>query len=82
MKTKKLFVIITNSGDGSSNVQYTFNEEYINKLQDMYDNDAKEFDYEYLSDGDGFHYYVLTLPINCTMESLGIYSDFAKRGLC
>jgi hypothetical protein len=30
-------------------------------------------------DGDGFHYDILMVPDECTLESLGISSDAAER---
>ena len=76
---KELYVIVRNCGDGSSYVGYTFNKAYLDKLHDQYDNDDPEFDYEGLADGDGFHYDTLTVPDECTLESLGIHYDFAKE---
>ena len=35
-------------------------------------------DCEHWMDGDGFHYDVLTVPDECTMESLGIRWDCAE----
>lgn len=42
-------------------------------------NDKGELDYYDIGcDGDGFHYDVLMVPDECTLESLGIRSDCAK----
>lgn len=74
---KNLFLLVRDSGDGSYSIQYTFNQTWIDKQQDLYDND--ELDYESPGvDGDGFNYKTLTVPDECTLESLGIYSDCAK----
>lgn len=71
---KKLFVFVSDGGDGSYNTQYTFNEAWVNKTQDAHDND--EYEYPNLGvDGDGFHYDTLTVPDECTLESLGIHYD-------
>jgi len=74
---KKLFVLISNNGDGSSSAQYTFNAEWIKKKEAAYHNG--EFDYDSLGcDGDGFHYDELTVPDECTLASLGIRYDCAS----
>ena len=72
--SKKLFVLISNGGDGSYYPQYTFNEEWI-----LFQEQRDDFDFEYDLgvDGDGFHYDVLTVPDECTLESLGITRDCA-----
>lgn len=73
---KKLFVLVSDGGDGSYNTQYTMNETWIAKQQEKYDNDGYE-DYAIGVDGDGFHYKTLTVPDECTLESLGIHFDCA-----
>ncbi len=78
MTTKKLFVLVSDSGDGSYSVRYTFNEEWI-KLQEQRDADG-DFAYDGSDigvDGDGFHYDWLNVPVECTLESLGV-SDCAE----
>ena len=73
---KKLFVLISDGGDGSYYPEFTFNEEWIERQHEAYDLD--ELEYNSLGcDGDGFHYTVLTVPDECTLESLGV-SDCAK----
>lgn len=74
---KTLYVVVVNGGDGSSYPRYTFNTEWINKMKTAYYNDDPEFDYESYADGDGFHYDELTVPDECTLESLGIHFDAA-----
>lgn len=73
---KKLFVLVSNGGDGSSYPQYTFNEEWINvqKERDDFNYDG----YDLGVDGDGFHYDTLMVPDECTLQSLGIHFDCAK----
>lgn len=61
---KTLYILIGNGGDGSYYPQYTFNSEFVRKLEEM---DSEDF-----SDGDGFHYDTLNVPDECTLESLGI----------
>ena len=71
---KKLFILLKDCGDGSSYPQYTMNEEWIN--------DRKKLDLcwpDIGCDGDGFHCEILTVPDECTLESMGIHSDCADR---
>lgn len=68
--TKKLFVLVSNGGDGSYYPHYTMNEQFIKSLEDK--DNAGEFDCDDLGcDGDGFHYDTLTVPAFLTMEMLG-----------
>ena len=73
---KKLFVLISDGGDGSYYPEFTFNEEWIERQQEAYDLDELEYD-SLGCDGDGFHYTVLTVPDECTLQSLGV-SDCAE----
>lgn len=74
---KKLFLLVSDGGDGSYSIRYTMNEEWINSQQEKYDND--ELDYNSPGvDGDGFNYTTLTIPNECTLESLGISYDCAE----
>ncbi len=73
---KKLFVLISDGGDGSYYPHFTFNEEWIERQHEAHD--LGELEYDSLGcDGDGFHYTVLTVPDECTLQSLGI-SDCAE----
>lgn len=74
---KKLFVLISDGGDGSYNPHYTFDEAWINEQQDEYDNDGWR-EGAIGVDGDGFHYDTLLVPDECTLESLGIRYDCAR----
>jgi hypothetical protein len=71
--SKTLYVLVSNGGDGSYYPRYTFNAEWINEQESRND-----LDYEYGIgvDGDGFHYDTLTVPDECTLDSLGV-SDCA-----
>lgn len=72
MKTKKLYVVVQDCGDGSFYPRFTFNEEWIDRMS--------EADYGEIGvDGDGFHYETLTVPESCTLESLGIRMDIAQE---
>lgn len=73
---KKLFVLVSNGGDGSYYPHFTFNEEWIERRHEAYDLDELEYD-SLGCDGDGFHYEVLTVPDECTLQSLGV-SDCAE----
>ena len=68
MKTKKLFVIIKNCGDGSSTACYTFNEKWVNNLEIRID-DQRAYDYEIEQwvDGDGF-------PLRCAECARRVYA--------
>lgn len=73
---KKLFVLVSDNGDGSYSPCYTFNEVWIRQQREKYN--KGEIDYTEIGvDGDGFHYDVLTVPDECTLQSLGISSDCA-----
>lgn len=76
MKTKILYVLVSNGGDGSAYAQYTFNQEFVKNLEQQ-DEDGT-LDYERWADGDGFHYDELHVPVECTLESLGIRYDCAE----
>lgn len=66
--TKKLFILVSDHGDGSYSPVFTFNEAWIKEQEESgeYDSDAPGWD------GDGFHYTILMVPDECTYESLGI----------
>lgn len=74
--TKKLFALVSDGGDGSSSIYFTFNEGFIEQRQKRYDADVYE-NGDLGVDGDGFHYDTLTVPDECTLESLGIHHDAA-----
>lgn len=66
--TKTLFMVITDSGDGSNGLHYTFDAELIQLMEDNQD----ELGDSYQS-GDGLQVSKLQVPEECTYESLGIY---------
>jgi hypothetical protein len=75
---KKLFILVSDAGDGSYSPRFTFNEKWIKGQEKKYDNG--EITWPDLGcDGDGFHYTVLTVPDDCTLESLGIRYDCAGQ---
>lgn len=65
--SKELFMVITDGGDGSNGVQYTFDAELISLMDENLD----ELGDSYQS-GDGLQVKTLTVPDECTYESLGI----------
>lgn len=67
MSTKKLYLIITDSGDGSQGIQYTFDSELVNVM----DQNQEQLSDSYQS-GDGLQVKTLNVPMECTYESLGI----------
>jgi hypothetical protein len=82
MKTKNLYVLVSNNGDGSFSTQYTFDDELLGKLEEAHDNGLMDSENGVGCDGDGFHYDTLTVPAECTADSLGISvldDDFADQ---
>ena len=68
---KKLFILVSDGGDGSYYPHYTFNEDWIKAREEQYRNG--ELDCQSAGcDGDGFHYDVLMVSDDTTYESLGI----------
>lgn len=69
-KTKALYVLVSNGGDGSYYPHYTTNEQYIAYLNDRDERGLS--DYEDLGcDGDGFHYDTLQVPVFFDLEKAG-----------
>ena len=75
--SKKLFVLTSDSGDGSYHPRFTFNEEWIALQEERDRNGELSCEYDIGVDGDGFHFVELTVPDECTLESLGV-SDCAR----
>ena len=74
MKTKPLYILIGNGGDGSYNPKFTFNSDVIAKLEEADANDLLDYESCHGCDGDGFHFTTLNVPTSCTVESLGLNS--------
>lgn len=68
---KKLYILTSNNGDGSSSIHATFDQSLILDMKEMYNNDLLNM--ERWADGDGFHYETWNLPDECTPESMGFY---------
>jgi hypothetical protein len=66
---KTLYILISSNGDGSYSTHFTFDSELIETMRNMYRKDT--LDCKWI-DGDGFQYTTLSLPDECTAESLGI----------
>lgn len=82
MKTKPLFIFIHAGGDGSYYPRFTMDVELVAKLQKAVDEDRMDYENGIGCDGDGFHYEVLQVPVECTAESLGIEclaDDYADK---
>jgi hypothetical protein len=77
-KTKILYVLIGNNGDGSYYPRYTFNKNWINEQEEKYQRGELDYEADLGIDGDGFHYDELTVPSTCTLDSLGI-DDCAEK---
>lgn len=71
---KKLYILIQDCWGGSYSTCFTMDGEMIDRMQKAYDNGELQ---EWVPgvDGDGFNYRVLTIPDECTYESLGV-SEF------
>lgn len=65
-----LYIIISNSGDGSFSTNYTLDPDVITELESQ-ESDGT-LDFERWSDGDGFHYDTINVPDGSTAESLGV----------
>ena len=81
---KKLFVMCRNNGDGSYSTRFTFNQAWIDEQQRKSDNfELTEEEYECGTgiDSEGFHYTVLNVPDECTLETLGIPYDCAEADI-
>lgn len=78
---KKLFVLISDGGDGSYHPYYTFNETWIKQMEERSRTNWDEMCVcpSIRATRAGVHYDVLMVPDECTLESLGIYSDCANR---
>lgn len=76
--SKNLYVFAWDSGDGSVSIRYTMNEDWVVKMETLNENGELDYDSGWI-DGDGFHYSVLTVPDECTLESLGIRRDCAEE---
>ncbi len=77
MSTKKLYIFVNDGGDGSFSLRYTFDENLIKLLEER----SNDLSYEDPGvDGDGLNYNILSVPVECTYESLGIskYSILEK----
>ena len=71
---KPLYILISDSGDGSYSLCYTMDGEMISRMQEAHDN--YELD-EWVPgvDDDTFNYRTLTIPDECTYQSLGILGN-------
>jgi hypothetical protein len=72
-ETKPLYVLTIDGGDGSTSTRFTFDSKLIAKLCEAEENGTLPY---YMMDGDGFHYRVLTVPMECTYASLGVSYPF------
>ena len=68
----KLYILISDGGDGSYYPRFTLNPDLIKKLDDAYNQDLMDYDNGIGCDGDGFHYSTVEVPDDSTAESLGI----------
>jgi len=66
---KKLYLVISDNGDGSQSIRMTLDDAVIEHLYQM--EDDGELDDCYQS-GDGLQVSSVTIPDECTLETLGI----------
>lgn len=76
MSGKTLYILISDSGDGSQALRYSFDGELVAHMED--DTDFDVVGENYMS-GDGLQVNTITVPEECTMESLGIRWGILKR---
>ena len=69
--SKNLFVLVKDSDYGTFHPKFTFNEDWIFEQEELYSN-AELCHPDLGVDNDGFHYSILTVPDECTLESLGV----------
>lgn len=67
----KLYVMVSNGGDGSFYPQFTTDSRLIEILSKAYDEDRIDYDTVGV-DGDGFHYTVMEIPDNTDLSKLGV----------
>lgn len=68
----KLYVLVSDGGDGSYYPQFTLNSELIEKLSGAYDRGVMDYENGIGCDGDGFHYSTIEVPEGSTSKSLAI----------
>jgi hypothetical protein len=66
---KTLFLLISDGGDGSQSIQFSFDDELVGLMQD--DIDFAVIGENWMS-GDGLQVTKMQVPDECTMESMGI----------
>lgn len=77
-ETDTLYVLVSDGGDGSYNINFTMNQEWIDKQQEAYDEGDVDYEYGIGIDGDGFSYRTINVPKGSTLKSLGITYDCAN----
>lgn len=75
VKTKQIFILIKNNGDGSGSLQFVIDETLIDAMHKANDLGLLDCENHAGVDGDGFHYTTLNVPETMTLEELGI-SEF------
>lgn len=65
--SKLLYIVITDAGDGSNSLHYTFDGDLISEMEERQD----ELD-NYYQSGDGLQVSTLIVPAESTYENLGI----------
>jgi hypothetical protein len=68
---KKLYNIISDNGDGSQCINWTFDYSLVDELLQQQENNIMS---DYWQSGDGLQWSWLNVPDECTYESLGIHA--------
>ena len=68
----KLYLLVSDGGDGSYSIQYILDETVLNKIEALADEGVWNYESGFGCDGDGFHYSTINVPDNSTAEYLGI----------
>ena len=75
---KKLYNIISDNGDGSQSIHWTFDYSVIEKLIELQDTDELG---DHWQSGDGLQWSWLTVPDECTYENLNIGSPLTLEDI-
>lgn len=69
MSTKPLYLLISDGGDGSQSICFSFDDELVSRIKQ--DTDFTVIGDERMS-GDGLQVIIIYVPVETTMEAMGI----------
>lgn len=72
LKTKQIFILIKNNGDGSSSTRFVLDPKLIVAMERADEMGLLDCEQHAGVDGDGFHYSTINVPENFTPQDLGI----------